>query len=153
VLAVADGTVVGLMDGVPEPAKGAPPTPVSSSRGSNFIALKVGPDRVAFSEHLEPALLVIRGELIKRGQVIGHLGATGQAARPHLHFHLADGATPLGAEGQPYRLAGATVIGRYRSIESFGAGEPWAAPMSTDTGLGPSFPAAQVVVRFTTSSW
>jgi murein DD-endopeptidase MepM/ murein hydrolase activator NlpD len=45
---------------------------------------------------------VARGQRVKRGQVLGKLGNTGNTSAPHLHFHLMDGASVLGSNGVPY---------------------------------------------------
>jgi murein DD-endopeptidase MepM/ murein hydrolase activator NlpD len=38
---------------------------------------------------------VKKGETVKRGQVIGKAGATGNVANPQLHFEVRKGATPV----------------------------------------------------------
>jgi murein DD-endopeptidase MepM/ murein hydrolase activator NlpD len=38
---------------------------------------------------------VKKGETIKRGQVIGKAGQTGNVASPQLHFEVRRGATPV----------------------------------------------------------
>jgi murein DD-endopeptidase MepM/ murein hydrolase activator NlpD len=45
------------------------------------------------------------GERVKQGQVMALVGNSGNSTEPHLHFHVADANSPLGAEGLPYRLA------------------------------------------------
>ena len=40
-------------------------------------------------------LAVKKGETIKRGQVIGKAGATGNVSGPQLHFEVRKGATPV----------------------------------------------------------
>jgi murein DD-endopeptidase MepM/ murein hydrolase activator NlpD len=40
-------------------------------------------------------ILVKRGETVKRGQVIGHAGQTGNVTSPQLHFEIRKGATPV----------------------------------------------------------
>ena len=149
VLVVADGTVVGLRDGVPDPVQGSPDKRIASVDATgNYIAVDIGNERIAFYEHLQPGLLVSRGDRVRRGQVLGKVGMTGQATRPHLHFHLADANSPLGAEGQPYRLRGATVIGQYPSIAEFNEGKAWNAADPTADERRPSFPVANSVIRF-----
>lgn len=128
VLAVADGVVASTRDGVSEPTPGSerPRVALRDATG-NFISVSVGAGRYAFYEHLMPGLLVKPGDRVRRGQVIGRLGSTGQASRPHLHFHLANANSPLAAEGLPYILTGGQIIGTYRSIAAFEAGESWTA--------------------------
>jgi len=38
---------------------------------------------------------VRKGETVKRGQVIGKTGATGNVTAPQLHFEVRKGATPV----------------------------------------------------------
>lgn len=150
VLAVSDGIVVTTRDGVAEPAKGVkrPPMTLADATG-NYIALDIGKGRYAFYEHLAPGLSVKPGQRVRRGQVIARLGSTGQASRPHLHFHLSDANAPLAAEGQPFELAGWRAIGAYSSIDAFNRGERWTE--SREPGAQPAshgFPAPNAVVVF-----
>jgi murein DD-endopeptidase MepM/ murein hydrolase activator NlpD len=112
----------------------------------NYVSISIGAGLFAFYEHLMPGLRVEPGDRVKRGQVIGRLGSTGQASRPHLHFHLADADSPLGAEGLPYHLQGARTLGAYRSIAAFEAREPWQTGVTNSAG--PTFPAPNAVVAF-----
>jgi murein DD-endopeptidase len=115
----------------------------------NYVSINIGGGRFAFYEHLMPGLLVRPGQRVARGQVIGRLGSTGQASRPHLHFHLADTDSPLDAEGQPYLLEGVHVVGRYASIVDFERGAPWQRTVSQPSG--PMFPTPNAVISVNTA--
>jgi murein DD-endopeptidase MepM/ murein hydrolase activator NlpD len=39
---------------------------------------------------------------VRRGQVLGLLGNSGNSDAPHLHFHVMDGPSPLLSNGLPY---------------------------------------------------
>ncbi|WP_129791956.1 M23 family metallopeptidase [Sphingosinicella sp. CPCC 101087] len=150
VLAVADSTVVGVRDGVEEPDPGEPRPPVSLSEASgNYVALDIGAGFVAFYEHLAPGLRVAVGDRVRKGQVVGRLGSTGQASRPHLHFHVANANSLLDAEGVPYILTGATIVGRYPDIGSADEGGSWQALPHEPLGPGGNhLPPPNTVVRF-----
>src|SRR5262249_41363363 len=99
VLAVADGKVASLEDGLPEPT----PRTFNSDAG-NYVALDLGGGRFAFYEHLKPGSIRVKiGDRVRTGQVLGSLGGSGSVSSgPHLHFHIADTNSPLAAEGLPF---------------------------------------------------
>jgi hypothetical protein len=110
VIAVADGTVVAMRNDLPEQIPGALPAglPIDQADG-NFVVLDVGQGAFALFAHMQPgSVTVAAGANVKRGDVLGKVGNTGNSQAPHLHFHLMDGPSPLAANGIPY------VIDRFR---------------------------------------
>lgn len=148
VLAVADGTVVAVRDDVPDPAavKGRSNPTIADASG-NYLMLDIGDGRIATYEHLKQGAPVKVGDRVKAGQVVGFLGFTGQASAPHLHFHLADRASILGAEGQPYVFASLTRLGQYGAISDFFRGDTWPPTDHSET-VRDSFPPPNLVIRF-----
>jgi len=128
VLAVADGVVVKTRDDfVESPTLSAHPKYPAEQATGNFICLKIGEGRFVFYEHLQPGSIRTRpGQKVKRGQLIARLGFTGQTTGPHLHLHVADSDSPLGAEGLPFVFDRFTVLGGYPDFGVFGKGE-WMA--------------------------
>jgi murein DD-endopeptidase MepM/ murein hydrolase activator NlpD len=110
----------------------------------------LGGGRYAFYEHLKHGSVTVkRGDRVKRGQVIGLLGNSGSSSSgPHLHFHVADAAAALGAEGLPYVFQNFEVLGAYEGVETFKTGERW-QPFPAATGKrSVELPAANSVIVF-----
>jgi hypothetical protein len=132
VLAVADGVVAAAMDDVDDnpTLPGAPgPTITLANASGNYVALDIGSGRIAFYEHLQRGSVAVKtGDRVKRGQTIGRLGNSGSSSiGPHLHFHLADSTSLLGAEGIPFVFTQFDRIGAFRSIEAIANGETYLA--------------------------
>jgi hypothetical protein len=110
VLAVADGVVRDARDGQ---ADGRPlfPHPEEhdlTARGlyGNFVVLEIAPGVFAHYAHLRPGSVRVHpGEHVHRGDVLAHLGDSGNSAAPHLHFHLSDKPVFEESEGLPFRFA------------------------------------------------
>ena len=89
ILAVADGTVVTAIDGVPENEPGME-NPYSAIGNAIVVAHDGGVWSVY--AHLQPGKLRVRvGARVKRGDVLALCGNTGNSSEPHLHFQLQDG--------------------------------------------------------------
>jgi hypothetical protein len=107
-LAVANGTVVAVKDSIPEnvPGINSRAVPITlETVGGNHVIIDIGGGNYAFYAHLKPgSIRVKKGQQVKRGDVVGLVGNTGNSTEPHLHFHISDGNSPLGSEGVPYRM-------------------------------------------------
>jgi hypothetical protein len=143
-LAVADGVVAAVHDGVPQNVPGADSRAVPitlETVAGNYVILDIGQGRCAFYAHLQPgSLRVKQRDKVRRGQVVGLVGNTGNSTEPHLHFHLADGPSPLGAEGVPYGLESFGVYAR----DGAGLAAAEAAPGKRTRAM----PAENELVRF-----
>ena len=153
VLAVADAVVASTGQGIAEAgtlAEGAAHKVPLESAAGNYVALALGDGRYAFYEHLKPGSITVKaGDHVKRGQVIGLLGFTGESTGPHLHFHVSDANAPLDAEGLPYAFERFRVLGTYGSIEAFDQGKPWQPSRAAGGDVrAAEFPAPLTVVDF-----
>ena len=126
VLAVADGKIVFIKDGIPENVPQAsgeikPAVPITrETTAGNWIAIDLGGSRYAFYAHLQPGSIRVKvGDRVRKGQVIGLLGNSGNAAGPHLHFHIGDeyslhGGDLNGNEGLPFVFDSFEIVGQPR---------------------------------------
>lgn len=145
VLAVADATVTSAVDDTVDQTP--PPIPPEKASG-NYVALDLGAGRIAFYEHLKQGSIVVRpGDRVKRGQVIAQLGSSGSSSiGPHLHFHVADANSLLGAEGLPFVFARFEHLGAFASIDALVQGQRYVdVPPSFEHNARPS---PNAVVRF-----
>jgi hypothetical protein len=145
-IAVADGIVVATKDSIPEniPGPTSRAVPITlETIGGNFVILDIGAGRYAFYAHLRPGSLRVRtGDRVRRGQVLGLVGNSGNSTEPHLHFHLADANTPLGAEGIPYVHESFDVLGTCTGILS------GCSRAATPQRRQREMPVANMIIRF-----
>lgn len=115
VLAVADGVITDIKDGIPDniPLSGKRVVDMSHDTiNGNYVILDIGQGYYAVYGHLiSGSLKVSLGQRVQRGQVLGALGNSGNSSAPHLHFHLGSENRVFAAEGKPfvyeqYRLLG-----------------------------------------------
>jgi murein DD-endopeptidase len=149
VIAVADGIVSAAEDDFKESKtiKKHPSYPAEKATG-NFITIDIGEEQYAFYEHLKPGSIKVRvGQKVKKGDVIASLGFTGQSTGPHLHFHLANANSPLGAEGIPFVFERFEVLGSYPDFSRFGK-DQWTPSGSENNVITNERPGPNTVIRF-----
>lgn len=89
VLAVADGEVETVVDGVPENVPGEMNRYVAPG---NLVILKHAADVFSMYAHLIPGKVRVKaGQKVKRGALLGLCGNSGNSSEPHLHFQIQDG--------------------------------------------------------------
>lgn len=108
VIAVADGTVVAAVNNLDDQKPGQLPDPKTinvENVDGNHVVLDLGGGVYAFYAHMiKDSVVVHKGDRVKRGQLLGKLGNSGNTSAPHLHFHLMDGPSVLGSQGIPYEI-------------------------------------------------
>ena len=157
VLAVADSTVLSVTDGLPEQTPGTYPTNISlDDADGNSVILELGPQRYAVYAHMQPGSIKIRrGEKVKRGQVIGLVGNSGNSIAPHLHFQVTDGPSSLASNGMPYEIDSYLIAGKVPGTEAFDEAEAKGTPLVVTPAepileIKSALPLDQLVISFTT---
>lgn len=138
-LAVAEATVVAVKDGIPEnvPGPTSRAVPITlETVGGNHVILDLGDGRYAFYAHLQPGKIYVKaGDKVRRGQVLGLVGNSGNSTEPHLHFHISNANSPLGSDGLPFIFPSFEVQGKgwgWKSAEANGPAEKRANEMPLD---------------------
>ncbi|GGY19099.1 peptidase M23 [Rhodanobacter panaciterrae] len=151
VLAVADAVVRDMRDGQVEHPPLSPQSEPESLTAhglfGNYVVLELKPGVYASYAHLQRGSVKVRaGERVRRGQLLGRLGQSGNSAAPHLHFQLSSAATFEGSEGLPFAFDHFDLLGPETEPQLFGQGEPWksATPRQHQAQL----PLNDVVIEF-----
>jgi hypothetical protein len=113
VFSVADGVVWAMHDGMADNNPfSKPAAQTEETSGGNYVTVDLGHGRFAFYAHLKPnTVRVKQGERVRRGQVLGKLGNSGNSDAPHLHFQISDAGKPGQGEGLPFVFESFELLG------------------------------------------
>jgi hypothetical protein len=134
-LAVADGEVVGTLDGLPDQIPGDLPEGLTFAESDgNHVVLKIAEGVYVLYAHFAPGSVTVKvGDHVTRGEVLGLVGNSGNTSAPHLHLHVMDGPSALDANGLPYVFESflLTAINN-EGTEAFDLAETTGAPVPLD---------------------
>jgi murein DD-endopeptidase len=106
--AVADGKIVEVKDGIPEnvPSSGKLAVQITNDTlPGNRIIQELSEGHYAAYAHLRPGTIKVKaGDTVHAGDVIAHLGNTGNSTEPHLHFQVCDAPSFPASEGLPFAI-------------------------------------------------
>jgi hypothetical protein len=134
IYAVADGTVIAAVDKfdnqVPYHNSG---TDRQSWPAGNCIVQDLGHGCFGLYAHMKPGSVKVKaGDHVKRGDIIGYLGNSGNSTGPHLHFHVVDGPDVLASNGVPYVFDRFTTVGEIQ-LEPFFKNDQAGTPHTINT--------------------
>jgi murein DD-endopeptidase len=148
ILAVADAVVVSVHDAVPEnkPDTEARAVPITlETIAGNYVILDLGNGRYAMYAHMQPGKMRVKvGDKVRRGDVLGLLGNSGNSDGPHLHFQICDANSPLGSEGLPFVFESFEKLGQGGLNDN---GASW-KPLGKAEERRMETPLENVVIRF-----
>jgi hypothetical protein len=120
-LAVADGTVVFVQDGLPENHGNMQDVVLNTllEYGGHFVVLDIGGGHYAFYCHCIPGSIKVGvGDTVHEGEEIARLGNSGNSTGPHLHFQITDGPDIFYSYGVPFVLKEYTKIGESNGTDA-----------------------------------
>lgn len=154
VYAVADARVVRTRNDLPDiPPLNEPPGSAFTTETTlgNNIGLKLRGGQYALYAHLKRGSIRVRpGQRVRRGQMLGRVGNSGQTGGSHLHFQLNDGASPVASNSPPFRLRHFTLTGIVTNVEEFltGAANADVRRLNPPSPRRGQLPLHATVVRF-----
>ena len=153
ILAVADGIVYAARDGLPDnPPLVEPPRPSSPSATDtygNYAIIEVDDRTFVHYAHLQRDSVAVKvSQRVRRGQVIGRLGNSGNTNGAHLHFNITDGASPEAAQGLPFVFDTFESLGRTTAGIALGAEPSPAKAQFSPSKHENALPLDGAVVRF-----
>lgn len=106
IIAAADAVVVEAVDRYEDQVPGALPGKMTIEEADgNHVILDLGGGRYALNAHMKRQSIQVKvGDRVVKGQLLGHVGNTGNTSAPHLHFHVMSRPSALAADGLPYRM-------------------------------------------------
>jgi len=119
ILAVADGVVTRVVTTEPDNPIGTSPfPPVVSTGGGNEVLVHLGDGLFTMYGHLLPGTVSVAvGDRVRRGDVLGKLGNTGQSSAPHLHFQVMDDNSIAASQGLPWVFESFVLVGTFDEEE------------------------------------
>lgn len=154
-IAVAAGKVVIARDGAADQSPPDNPIPPSVPElPGNHVILRVGPGTYLTYAHMIPGSVQVHvGERVRRGQMLGRLGNSGNSATPHLHLQVQITRSFL-SDGLPFVFNRFLLLGQITepfSDENLGLrpnGKLPFAPAHRPGTRRRAMPLSQNVVRF-----
>ena len=153
VLAVVDGVVHAARDGLADNQPLVEPPPPSSPSAAetygNYVIIAVDDHTFVHYAHLQRNSVAVKtGQAVRRGQVIGRLGNSGNTNGAHLHFNVTDGPLPEAAQGLTFVFDTFESLGRTTPGLALGAEPSSGKPKFSRSKRGKELPLDGTVVRF-----
>jgi hypothetical protein len=140
VLAVADGEVTEVVDGIPDNAPGKLPLVTVQTIAGNHVIVRIAADTYVMFAHLKQGSIRVRlHQKIKRGAQLAQVGNSGNTTGAHLHFQVTDGNSVFAAEGIPF------IFDKFRFL---GFGKDFEEDHHPDLPRSRTLPADDSVIAF-----
>ena len=124
----------------------SPFPPVISTAGGNEVLVHLGDGIFTMYGHLLPETVSVAvGDRVRRGDVLGKLGNTGQSTAPHLHFQVMDDNSIAASHGLPWVFDSFVLVGTFDDLDADGA---ITGIIPVNSGRRGELPLQQTLIRF-----
>ena len=136
VLAVADGEITEVVDGIPDnPPRVLPPATLDNIAG-NHVILQIAPNRFVTYAHLQNGSIKVRShDYVHRGDTLALLGNSGNTTGAHLHLQVTDRNSVLQSQGIPFALSSFTYLGPGADYPEKQISVPWVSSAPPGNGV------------------
>ncbi len=153
VLAVVNGVVYDARDGVADnqPLVELPRTssPSVADTYGNYVIIALDEHTFVHYAHLQRNSVIVKtGQAVRRGQVVGRLGNSGNTNGAHLHFNVTDRPSPEDAQGLPFLFDAFELLGNTTAGLALGAEPTSHKPELSPVRRTKELPLDDTVVRF-----
>jgi len=136
VLAVADGEITAVVDGIPDNTPPTLPPVTLDNIAGNYVTLRISPSRFVTYAHLQNGSMKVRlHDVVQRGAVLALLGNSGNTTGAHLHLQVTDRNSVLQSEGVPFVFENFTYLGPGSDYPEKQVSIPWADSMPPGDGV------------------
>jgi hypothetical protein len=139
VLAVADGEIMEVVDGIPDNTPRVLPPVTLDNIAGNHVILQIAPNRYVAYAHLQNQSIRVKlHDRVHRGAVLALLGNSGNTTGAHLHLQVTDRNSVLQSEGVPFVFGSFIYLGPGSDYPEKQVAVPWSN----------SIPPGNAVVKF-----
>ena len=126
VLAVADGEITAVLDGIPDNTPRVLPPVTLDNIAGNYVTLRISPNRYVTYAHLQNGSVKVRlHDRVRRGTILALLGNSGNSTGAHLHLQVTDRNSVLQSEGVPFIFTNFTYLGPGAEYPEKQVSAPW----------------------------
>jgi len=135
VLAVADGEITEVVDGIPDnPPRVLPPVTLDNIAG-NYVILQIAPNRFVTYAHLQNGSIKVRPHgHVHRGDTLALLGNSGNTTGV-LHLQVTDRNSVLQSQGVPFVFSRFTYLGPGADYPEKQVWLPWVSSAPPGNGV------------------
>jgi len=140
ILAVANGEVTEVVDGIPDNTPRVLPSVTLDNIAGNHVILQIAPNRYVTYAHLENGSIKVRPhDRVHRGDVLALLGNSGNTTGAHLHMQMTDRNSVLQSQGVPFV---------FENFIYLGAGSDYELDKHVSVPWVNSLPPGNAVIQF-----